>query len=201
MADSLLEPYLENLPKDCVKIDDQTTDPYDFEQYWILNGVKQTMWCGPISVCYALSLSVTELRTEWEFKNPSLWKRIKGGGRFSGTTSQDLMQICDIFGQKSVKLETALFDEYLKRSRYTPAKLQELADNGFPIVSVKIDGVTGRIRGQGVPHWIVVESVKPERFGGQVLFYNPASNRIEEASWNEFITSAVQPYGVYIPMV
>jgi len=62
-----------------------------------------------------------------------------------------------------------------------------------------MDGGNGRLRGQGIGHWVIVDSVEPERFGGQVYIYNPAPNRIEEYSYDQFIASAVKPFGLFIP--
>jgi hypothetical protein len=69
------------------------------------------------------------------------------------------------------------------------------------IASVNMDGGTGWLRGSGVLHWVVVTKVIPERNGlGFVEVYNPAMNRIEYYSWQEFINSARMPYGVYAPL-
>ena len=68
------------------------------------------------------------------------------------------------------------------------------------VASVNIDGSTGLLRGSGVLHWVVLTKISPERNGlGLVELYNPAMNRIECYSWQEFINSAHQPYGVYVP--
>lgn len=199
VADSLAEPYLENLPKDCVKIDDQTTDPYDFEQYILLNGIKQPNLCGELSICFALGLTLKDLMKEWAIQAPSLWSRIKGGGKFSGTHWQDLDTICGLFGADASSLAEKMKDPYLNRTRYTPASLQKVCTEGFAIVGCKMDGVTGRLRGSGIGHWVVVTGVYPERFGGQVFLYNPAPNRIEQYSYQEFLASAVEPFGLFIP--
>lgn len=68
------------------------------------------------------------------------------------------------------------------------------------ITSVNINSNTDLLRGSGVLHWVVVTKVTAERNGlGFVEVYNTAMNRIECYSWLEFINSARQPYGVYVP--
>jgi hypothetical protein len=75
-----------------------------------------------------------------------------------------------------------------------------LLENGSVIASVNIDSSTGLLRGSGALHWVAVTKITAERNGlGFVELYNPAMNRIECYSWLEFINSARQPYGVYVP--
>jgi hypothetical protein len=195
---SMVEPYLETLQKNCVEIPDQTEDPNDFEQYFYLKNIKQVNFCGPLAICYATGLTLKEFMGTWEIQKPALWKRIKGLGRFSGTTDSDLVEMCAAFALEPLKMGVVTKDTFVNRSRYTVGGMQKLARMGFPIVACKIDGSTGRLRGQGVGHWVVITQVFPERTGGRVHLYNPAPNRIEEYSWNELISSMNQPYGIWI---
>ena len=195
-----LEDYVEKYPRDCVVIFNQTPAPNDFEQYFIFNGVKQVNACGELCVCYALGISLQEMLENWQVKAPAFWKTIFGSGRARGTGSGELSQMFDIFAQPSMQLTTALFEPHIKRSRYTIKGMQRLVENGSVIASVNIDGNTGWLRGSGVLHWVVVTKVIAERNGlGFVEVYNPAMNRIEYYSWQEFINSARLPYGVYAP--
>jgi hypothetical protein len=195
-----LEDYVENYPRDCVVIYNQTPLPNDFEQYFIFNGIKQVNGCGELCVAYVLGISLQELLENWQVKLPLFWKRIFGGGRARGTGSGELQEMFDIYAQESMQLTTAIYEPHIKRSRYTIKGMRRLLENGSVIASVNIDGGTGLLRGSGVLHWVVVTKVTPERNGlGFVELYNPAMNRIESYSWLEFISSARQPYGVYLP--
>jgi hypothetical protein len=195
-----LEDYLENYPRDCVVIYNQTPFPNDFEQYFIFNGVKQVNGCGELCVAYVLGISLQELLENWQVKLPLFWKRIFGGGRARGTGSGELQEMFDIYAQESMQLTTAIYEPHIKRSRYTIKGMQRLLQTGSVIASVNIDGGTGLLRGSGVLHWVVVTKVTAERNGlGFVEVYNPAMNRIESYSWLEFVSSARQPYGVYVP--
>lgn len=195
-----LEDYVEKYPRDCVVIYNQTPAPNDFEQYFIFNGVKQVNACGELCVAYILGISLQEMLENWQVKAPSFWKSIIGGGRMRGTGSGELSMMFDIFAQPSIQLTTALFEPHIKRSRYTIKGMQRLLAAGAVIASVSMDGASGWLRGSGVLHWVVVTKVIPERNGlGFVEVYNPAMNRIEYYSWQEFINSAHQPYGVYAP--
>jgi hypothetical protein len=195
-----LEDYLENYARDCVVIQNQTPSPNDFEQYFIFNGIKQVNACGELCVAYILGISLQELLENWQVKLPSLWRSIFGGGRARGTGSGELRQMFDIYAQENMELTSALYEPHIKRSRFTIKGMQRLINKGSVIVSVNIDGGTGLLRGSGVLHWVVVTKISPERNGlGLVEIYNPAMNRIECYSWQEFINSARQPYGVYVP--
>jgi hypothetical protein len=195
-----LEDYVENYPHNCVAIFNQTPAPNDFEQYFIFNGVKQVNGCGELCVAYILGIPLQQLLENWQVKLPIFWKSIFGGGRARGTGSGELSQMFDIFAQESMQLTTALYEPHIKRSRYTLKGLRRLLETGSVIASVSIDGGTGLLRGSGVLHWVAVTKITPERNGlGFVEVYNPAMNRIECYSWQEFINSARQPYGVYVP--
>jgi hypothetical protein len=197
-----LENYIENYPRDCVVIYNQTPLPNDFEQYFIFKGVKQVNACGELCVAYILGISLQELLENWQAKRPSLWNRIFSGGRARGTSSGELGEMIDIYARKNQQLTTALYESHINRSRYTIKGLQRLLETGSVIVSVSIDGGSGLLRGSGVLHWVAVTKITPERNGlGFVEVYNPAMNRIECYSWLEFINSARQPYGVYVPNV
>jgi hypothetical protein len=195
-----LEDYLENYPRDCVVIPNQTSDPNDFEQYFVFNGIKQVNACGELCVAYILGIPLKDLLENWQVKLPSLWRSIFGGGKARGTGSGELRQMFDIYAQENMELTSALYEPHIKRSRFTLTGLKRLIDRGSVIVSVNIDGATGLLRGSGVLHWVVPIKVSPERNGlGLVELYNPAMNRVECYSWSEFINSAHQPYGVYVP--
>jgi len=195
-----LEDYIENFPRDCVVIYNQTPAPNDFEQYFLFNGIKQVNACGELCVAFVLGVSLQELLENWQIKLPIFWKRIFGGGRARGTSSGELQEMFEIYAQESKQLTTAIYEPHIKRSRYTIKGMQHLLETGSVIASVNIDSSTGLLRGSGVLHWVAVTKVTAERNGlGFVELYNPAMNRIEVYSWQEFINSARQPYGVYVP--
>lgn len=201
IANTLIEPYWETLPKNCVKIDNQTPEENDFAQYFLYRGLKQLNACGQLSICMALGLSMSDFMDTWEITNPSLFKRIMTATmRMSGTYKTDLRDMCRAYSLEVPYMETVTLDPWLKRSRYTPAVLERLTDTGYPIVGVKMDANTGRLRGSGIGHWVMVTRVIPERNGyGLVELYNPAPNRIEQYSYDEFLASARYPTGIWIP--
>lgn len=198
-----LDPYIESLPKDCVKTDLHTPDASDPEQFVHYNGARQVNMCGQFCAAYVLGIPLEMVLDKWEQKQPTLWTRIfgrKNGAKVAGGTSPaDLIALFSAFDLKAKDLTAEMTDPILKRSRYTTSRLASLTKSKWVIASVNIDGGTGRLRGAGVLHWVVVNAVQDERIGyGGVEIYNPFPNRIEYYSWTEWIASARQPYGVIV---
>ena len=99
---------------------------------------------------------------------------------------------------RSPRLSQALHDPLKGGPLVTPDRVRELLVRNRIIISCKIDSVTGRLRGQGVLHWVVLETVLPEGMGGLVHLYNPFVNGMEIYSWQELANSIGQPYGVVV---
>jgi hypothetical protein len=192
-----LEDYIESYPQDCIEIPDQTPDPRDAEQFFYWLGVRQVNICGEACAAFLLGVKLEELLEHWRDQKPSVWRSVFQGSLFRGTNDLELIGIFEMYAQPAVRLTDALLDPLQKRSRYTVTGLQQLLGAGDVIASVRIDRA-GRLQPSGALHWVVVTAVTPERTGyGWVELYNPYPNRIERYSWNEFVTSARMPYGVY----
>ncbi len=186
-----LEDYVRNFPVDVVVIENQTPVLDDFQQYMVRKLIKQVNMCGELCAAYIMKISLGTLLDKWEIKTPSLYNRIFGGGRARGTGAGELTELFTTFERNSESLATALYQPHIKRSRYTIKSLNKLMAAGKLIVSVKIDGHSGLLRGSGILHWIVLINIISERNGqGMVTYYNPAMNCVEVCSWNEFVSSA-----------
>jgi hypothetical protein len=56
------------------------------------------------------------------------------------------------------------------------------------------------MRGSGALHWVVVDRIVADGVNrGFMELYNPAPNRVQLYSWDEFIKSAGSPYGLWVP--
>jgi hypothetical protein len=193
-----LEDYVRNFQTNTVVIENQTPDVHDFEQYIIHKLQRQVNMCGELCVCHILEISLATLLKDWELKVPNFYKRVFGTGKARGTGAEELGEMFDIFGKKHQTLTKALYEPHIKRSRYTIKGLNNLLSHGGVIVSVHIDAGSGLLRGSGVMHWVSLTRIIPERNGqGMVQYYNPAMNCVESCSWNEFLSSAGQVYGMY----
>lgn len=195
-----LEEYQENYETNPFVIENQTPEKNDFEQFVFTNGVKQTNYCGQLCLAYILDVNFDEVLQRWKEQKPSLWKSIFSSPKARGTGYGELQEILKTFNVESTPMTAMLYEPIVKRSLYTPERLQRLTESGYPLVGVKIDSLTGRLRGQGIGHWVVVTGVQTERTGyGFVEIYNPAPHRTEIYSWAEFIASAgTSPTGLYV---
>ncbi len=74
--------------------------------------------------------------------------------------------------------------------KLSPGRLSKMLESFYLLVHVSIDGVTGKLRGAGVGHWIVVDKVTPDGVnGGRVELYNPFRNKRQEYSYDELVNS------------
>lgn len=171
-----LEPYIEQLDKDCVDLSDiQTPSDTDAQQYIIVDGKRIVNACGMISVAYLTGLKLSEVIATWREKNPNHYRVVNNGNWL--TSADDLMAILTTLGYES---------DRLRMKRYTPSAL-----TFNEITAVTMDSNTGRLSTSGVRHWVVPVAVFSDRVGyGTIDIYNPFPNRIERYSWNEFRQSA-----------
>lgn len=181
-----LDQYHERLPKDCVDLKDiQTPAPNDAEQYIVVDGEKIVNACGMISVARVLGKPALDIFKTWERANPKHYRYVDGQNWL--TSAEDLKIILNSFNVVS---------ESLKLSRLTNGKLAAL--QGKVIIGVGINRYTGRLQPSGIRHWVVVEDVFCERYGGTIDIYNPFPNRVERYSWDEFVASVVNIGGVVV---
>lgn len=197
-----LEDYVRNFPHDIVVIENQTPNTNDFEQYMMHKSIKQVNMCGELCVCEILGISLGTLLSKWESSKPNFFSTVFGSGKANGIGPDDLKTMFEIFERTSEPLTSALYQYHIKRYRYTIKALSKLLERGSVIASVHISGQTGLIQPSGVLHWVGLKHLISERNGqGMVTFYNPAMNCIESCSWNEFMASAIIPYGVFVPNI
>jgi len=72
--------------------------------------------------------------------------------------------------------------------------MNKMLINKYLIAGVKIDKFSGKLRGQGVGHWVVLDKITPNEInGGWVELYNPFPNKRQEYSYVEFIKSCSGP--------
>ena len=199
--DAYIEPLRISLPQNIIQLGTQTPNPQDANQYIQYQSTTQYNLCGPLAACYCTGWKTdnTDFLDTWKVKKPAAWKRIFGGGAGRGTDLGDLdAMFAEWEGYPSVmpRLSTALHDPLKGGPLVTPGRVGELLVRNRLIISCRIDAITGRLRGQGVLHWVVLEMVLPEGYGGLVHLYNPFVNGMEIYSWQELANSMGQPYGV-----
>lgn len=202
---SLLDVITNPLPTDIVELPEQTYSLQDLKQYVKLFGNIQFNLCGQISVAMIVGEKrLVDLLDKWKIKEPTKWERVFPN-RFSKPTGlTELISMLTLYQNVDdmLYLRTVLFNKDVGRVVMTPARLQVWMDAGWHLlIGVKIDS-KGWLRDKGTPHWVVLYGVEPAGIlDGTVTLYNPASNGMEQYSWDEFETSAGTPYGLFIKTV
>ena len=199
--DGFIEPLRQTLPQDVIQLSTATKNPQDANQYITYNGTTQFNLCGSLAVAYCAGwrTDIVEFLDKWKADKPAAWKRIFNAGAGRGTDLGDLDSMFAEFQgypEQLPRLSQALFDPLKNGPLVTPGRVGELLVGNRIITSCRIDSVTGRLRGQGVLHWVVLEAVLPEGMGGLVHLYNPFTNGMEMYSWGELVASIGQPYGL-----
>lgn len=200
-----LEPLSYEFPGDVIRIDGATDDPNDAAQYTIYGGKIQFNLCGQFCVLYVSGWDedVNWFLDQWKTKAPTIWQRVFPAYQGRGTDIGELQSMLSVFPEYALPVPSfsaAMTDPVKSGPLVTPGRLATLLDQNYVIASCRIDKLTGRLRGQGVGHWVVLTKCTPDGAGnGWVEIYNPFPNRHERYSWNEWILSAGQPYGIVVP--
>lgn len=192
--------YLDRLSETLasVKIQNQTENPYDAEQYTVWDGKVQYNLCGFFCLAYVLDIDIP---IEWMLdtlkeKKSTLMQRVFRNRGLTGW--QDLAEFLDAYEVPSISLFDVFRDKISKTIIFTAARLENILATHQVIIAVSINKRTGRLARSGIRHWVVVDSVTPIDYGGIVEIYNPFGNKYEAYGWDEFAESVGIPSGVMI---
>jgi hypothetical protein len=79
--------------------------------------------------------------------------------------------------------------------KLSPGRFQKMLNDYYLIACVKIDKVTGKLKAQGIGHWVVLDKIQPIGINsGWVEIYNPFPNKRQEYSYDEFIAACSGQY-------
>lgn len=200
---SLLDEIINPLPIDVVQLPEQTYSLQDLKQFVKLHGNIQFNLCGEICVSMIVDPVLQSLLDKVEVKEPSVLQRVLPKWLSVPTGLVDLVPMLRLYSsvKELLYLQVALFDKSLGRAIMTPARVAKWANTNWKIiVGVKINH-KGRLKDTGTPHWVVVTRIEPAGvMGGTVLIFNPASNSIEQYSWDEFFNSVGTPLGLLVKL-
>lgn len=108
----------------------------------------------------------------------------------NGTTGiGDLQNMLDLYHCSHQDFSETLNDPVARTQLITPTRLKEKIDEGNVLIAgVKIDG-NGSVNPNGaIPHWVVVDNIKPIGVNsGSVQLYNPFHNQQEIYNYETFI--------------
>jgi hypothetical protein len=200
--DGYLEDLVEKYPNFEVIIEHPTPDPYDAAQYLILDGHTKYNMCGELCVAFIGGDSIETFLNKWLAISPSYYKWALQGDSDKSTGIDALESMLSVYGYSFPLLR---FDEGLTDPvmgfRLSPGRINRLLRSYSLIAGVNIDGVTGKLRGQGVGHWVVVDKITPNGVNcGWVELYNPFPNKRQDYSYDEFINSVgSNRSGIWVP--
>ena len=190
--DPYLEDYTEKYPGDVVHIANPTPDPFDAAQYMTVNGRVKYNMCGELCVAFIVGDDIETFLAKWKEKSPNYYSWAVSGDNDRLTTLDALDSMLDIYDYAvpSQRFATGLTDPLIG-FKISPGRLKDMLRGNYLIAGVNIDVLSGRLRGQGTDHWVVVDKITPNGINqGWVELYNPFPNRREEYSYDEFIHSA-----------
>jgi len=198
-----LEPYINPFRRDVVKVRNSTPNPNDAAQYLVWRGNVQYNPCGFFCAAYCAGWEgdIEDMLDMLVREKPSLMARVFPKWLGRGTSDYDLDVMLNALGFETpaLKISKALYDRVLDRIVLTPGRMQKVLNSHRAIYSVHLDKRSGRLNRNGILHWVVIEDVVPNEFGGVVDVYNPFGNKREAYEWEQLVESGGVPYGVVVP--
>jgi len=194
-----MEDLVERFPEYEVEIPTATEDESDAAQYMILNGDVKYNMCGQLCAAFIGGDDILTFVDKWKETSPVYYNWAIGGNKDEPTGIDTLASMLKVYGYRTNTDQVLTFIAGMTDSviglKLSPGRFQRMLENYYLIAAVKIDAVTGKLRGQGVGHWVVLDKIQPEGInGGWVELYNPFPNKRQEYSYDEFIESCGGPY-------
>jgi hypothetical protein len=194
-----VEELFEKFPDYEVGIPTATEDETDAAQYMILNGDVKYNMCGELCVAFIGGDDILTFVNKWKETSPVYYNWAIAGNKDEPTGIDVLHSMLKVYGYRSntsniINFSTGLTDPIVGL-RASPGRFQKMLENYYLIAGVKIDRISGKLRGQGIGHWVVLDQIQPNGInGGWVEIYNPFPNKRQEYSYDEFVASCSGPY-------
>ena len=188
IMDGFLEDYVEKYPEE-VLIPHPTPEPNDAAQYMLLDGRVKYNMCGELCAAFIGGDDIDTFLTKWEAVSPGYYKWAVRGDNDNPTGTDALESMLKVYGYgfPLLRFQAGLTDPLIG-FRISPGRIQRMLKDHTLIAAATVDGYTGKLRGQGVGHWVVLDKIEPCGVnGGWVELYNPFPNRRQQYSYDEFI--------------
>ena len=195
-----LDDLVEKFPNFEVNIPNPTSDPDDAAQYMIWDGHIKHNLCGELCAAFIGGDDIETFLNKWKDVAPGYYTWAKGGSNDNTTGMDALDSMLSVYGYPipNVRFDQGLTDPIIGY-KISPGRIKKMLEKHYLIAGVKIDSISGVLRGQGVGHWVVLDKITPNGInGGWVELYNPFPNKRQEYSYNEFINSCGSPSGVWV---
>ncbi|MFN8413051.1 MAG: hypothetical protein U0Z26_11740 [Anaerolineales bacterium] len=210
--ESMLDNYSDRYPENEVVIPHPTPQEDDAAQYMFLpteSGVKHNM-CGQLCAAFIIKIDIESFVADWKIKaNP--YYRISISGPVDRPTGIDSIASMFLVSPYNAQpgdissFQSHMQDPLTNRLLVSPGRMKKMLETHYLLAGVRIkqgDKFTGRLSGQGIGHWVVVDKVTPNGRlsgnGGWVEIYNPFPNKRQEYSYEEFINSFAGFSGLWI---
>ena len=198
-----LEDYVQKFPDGEVNIPHPTPDPFDAAQYMLVDGRVKRNMCGELCVAFVSGDDIETFLEKWREASPHYYDWAMGEDSDKTIGVDGLVSMLGVYGQvgPSMHFDEGLRDPFMGL-KISPGRLKKMLKDHYLIVAVHIDLISGRLRGEGLNHWVVLDKVTPNGVnGGWVELYNPFPNRREEYSYDEFMRSVgpSSSNGLWVP--
>lgn len=197
-----LEPFHDAFRRNVVSIANGTPSPHDAEQYLVWRGRVQYNLCGYFCVAYCTGweADIEMMLDLMQEKKPTLMARLFSSSNRGLTGLGDLEALLAARGLEmpALRIATLLHDRVTGRVMLTPRRLADVLDSYRVIYGVKINKRTGRLARSGILHWVALEGIVPNEFGGLVELYNPFGNKMETYEWDQLVESGGAPMGLLV---
>ena len=209
---AVLEDFSERYPNTEVVIPHPTPAEDDAEQYMFLpgeDGIKRNM-CGQLCAAFILHIDIETFVADWKVKAKRFYELSIARRADYGTGVDALESMFRVSPYNAVPGDVFRFEMGMKdpvTSLVIPSagKMKKMLENYYLVAGVRIkagDRFTGRLSGQGLGHWVVVDKVFPSGrhsgSGGWVELYNPYPNRRQEYTYDEFMQSFLGTLGLWV---
>jgi hypothetical protein len=209
---AVLEDFSDRFPNTEVIIPHPTPEEDDAEQYMFLPGEdgKKRNMCGQLCAAFIIKVDIESFVADWKVKAKRYYELSIAGRVDRGTGIDSVESMFRVSPYNSVpgdvfRFEVGMRDPITGNLIVSAGKMNKMLENYYLLAGVRIkpdDKFTGRLGGQGIGHWVVVDKIFPNGKnggnGGWVELYNPFPNKRQEYSYDEFMQSFAGTLGLWV---
>ncbi len=209
---AVLEDFDDKFSKPEVVIPHPTAEDDDAEQYMFLAGEdgKKRNMCGQLCAAFIIKIDIESFVADWKIKAKRFYELSIAGRVDRGTGIDSIESMFKVSPYNALpgnilRFEAGLRDPITGSLIVSAGKLKKMLENYYLVAGVRIkqgDNLTGRLSGQGIGHWVVLDKIFPNGKhggnGGWVEIYNPFPNKRQEYSYDEFMQSFAGTLGLWV---
>ena len=212
VRDAVLEDFTDRFSKTEVVIPHPTPEQDDAEQYMFLPGEegKKRNMCGELCAAFIIKIDIESFVADWKVKAKRYYQLSIAGKVDQGTGIDSIESMFKVSPYNAVPGETFRFELGMRdlvsgNIIVSPGRMKTMLENYCLVAGVRIkasDTLNGRLSGQGIGHWVVLDKVFPDGksggAGGWVEIYNPFPNKRQEYTYDEFMQSFAGTLGIWV---